>query len=317
MPSYAAFGTQLNCTFELPELVQIPKAPAAAWTVEVRHVVPPVIDGDPLGMDTVYGSVQVRSFTAPGVHRLVFDDTGAFDVLLRDRVIAWYPGARADAAAMRADLLGRVMALAAHADGMLALHASAVSIDGHAIAFLGPKQAGKSTIAMALVRGGARLMSDDSLVLRFADDDVVLATPGVQRMRLWDDSASALGAKAVGTPKAKPTLDRLPAERLQASEVPLAACYVIRATADQSVDPIERVRLPSARAALACVSFSKLGSLAGGSEAVVLLDRAARLTRATPVYEAAVRRDLGRLDALADRVFAWHRSGDAGVTGQR
>ena len=315
MHSYAAFGTQLNCTFELPELVQIPTALESAWTVEVRHVVPPVIDGDPLGMDTVYGSVQVRSFTAPGVHRLVFDDTGAFDVLLRDRVIVWYPGARADSAAMRADLLGRVMSLAAHADGMLALHASAVSIDGHAIAFLGPKQAGKSTIAMALVRGGARLMSDDSLVLRFADD-VVLAAPGVQRMRLWDDSASALGAKTVGTRGAKPTLDRFPAERLQASDVPLAACYVVGAAADQSVDLIERVRLPSARAALACVSFSKLGILAGGSEAVVLLDRAARLARATPVYEATVRRDLGRLDALADRVFAWHRSNDARVTGQ-
>jgi hypothetical protein len=314
--SYAAFGTHLNCTFELPELAQLPTAPAAAWSVEVRDVAAPVIDGNPRGTETVHGSVQVRSFAAPGVHRLVFDDTGTFDVLPGERVIVWYPGARADSAAMRADLLGRVMALAAHADGGLALHASAVSIDGHAIAFLGPKHAGKSTLAMALVRGGARLVTDDSLVLRFGDGDVVWATPGVQRVRLWDDSASALGAERIGASGAKPTLDRLPAERLQVSEVPLAACYVVRATADGSVGPIERVRLPAARGALACVSFSKLGSLAGGADAVVLLDRAARLTRATPVYEAAVRRDLGRLDALADRVFAWHRSNDTRATGE-
>jgi hypothetical protein len=314
--SYAAFGTHLNCTFDLPELAQVPTAPPAAWTVEVRDGAAPVIDGDLLGTDTVYGSVQVRSFAAPGVHRLVFDDTGTFDVLPRVRAIVWYPGAGADSAAMRADLLGRVMALAAHADGGLALHASAVAIDGHAIAFLGPKHAGKSTLAMALVRGGARLMTDDSLVLRFGDGDAVWAAPGVQRVRLWDDSASALGAETVRASGAKPTLDRLPAERLELREVPLAACYVVRPTADESAGPIERVRLPSARAVLACVSFSKLGGLAGGAEAVVLLDRAARVTRATPVYEAAVRRDLGRLDALADRVFAWHRLNDARVTGQ-
>ncbi len=67
---------------------------------------------------------------------------------------------------MRADLLGRVMALAAHADGRLTLHASAVSVAGRAVAFVGPKHAGKSTLALALVRKGARLLTDDTLVVR-------------------------------------------------------------------------------------------------------------------------------------------------------
>ena len=304
VPSYAAFGAQLNCAFELPELDPTSLSFPRAWTVDVRDAPAPSIETELVGIDTVCESVLVRAFVAPGLLRLEFDDTGIFDVRAADRGITWYPGKRPDATAMRADLLGRVMALAAHADGGLALHASAVAIHGHAVGFLGPKHAGKSTLAMALVRRGGRLLTDDTLVLRF-DGGVAWATPGVQRVRLWPDSARALGAHAENA-TVKPTLDRLPQQSLQTADVPLSACYVVAPADAASADLVSRQQLSSIRAAVACVGFSKLGSLAGGEQSAVVLDRAARLTRMIPVYEAIVHRDLTRLDAIADVLLAWH-----------
>jgi hypothetical protein len=311
--SYAAFGARLECTFELPELFPgTGGGPAATrWEIRALHTEPPICIGNALGLDSVYGTVQVRSFASSDVLRLVFDDTGTFDVRSGERVIAWYPGPNADTAAVRADLLGRVMALAAHADGAIALHASAVAIDDRAIAFLGPKHAGKSTLAMALVRRGARLLTDDTLIVRFEGQNRAWAAPGVQRVRLWDDSARALGAESQSAVGAKPVVDQLPAECLQFADVPLAACYVLRTVEAEDAPAVQCQPLSSIRAALACVSFSKLGALAGGAESAVILDRAATLARAVTVYTADVRRDLARLDEIAETFLAWHRSSGA------
>ena len=307
--SYAAFGMRLECGFALPELAPSTASDCAVWRVEERTGEPPALAGSTLGIDTVYGSVGVRAVALTNALRLAFDDTGTFDVHAAERLIAWYPGPKPDPNAVRADLLGRVMALATHAVGGLALHASAVAIDDRAVAFVGAKHAGKSTLAMALVRGGARLITDDTLVLRFDERDDVWAAPGVQRVRLWDDSARALGAESRGSIGAKPTVEPLAAHQLQPTDIPLDSCYVLGSSDAIGGDRIHRLPLSPVRAAIACVGFSKLGNLAGGSEGAVLLDRAARLVRTVPVYAAQVRQGLDRLDETAAQVLAWHRSG--------
>ena len=306
MHSYAAFGTQLSCTFELPELAPAPIVAGTGWTLRVSEKCPPSETGALLGVETVHESIRVRLFSNEGGFRLRFDDTGTFELHVRDRVIVWHPGHRRDAAAVRADVLGRVMAVAAHAEGGLVLHASAVSIDGRAVAFLGPKYAGKSTTAMALVRRGAQLLTDDTLVLRF-DSDGVRAMPGVHRVRLWEDSVRALKAAADVSLGAKPTVGQLPDEQLQRAEVPLDTCYVLRPSDMGSRETVSREALSPLHAALACVSFSKLGALTGGSEGPVVLERATRVARMAPFFAATVHRDLSRLDTLGDDVLRWHR----------
>lgn len=318
MPDYTAFGARLACDFALPELSPATDANALGWRVETRRCTPPALDWVPIGTDTVYGPVRVRAFASPDAFRLAFDDTGTFDVHRSERTIAWYPGEGATDGAVRADLLGRVMALVAHADGRLALHASAVSLGGRAIAFLGPKHAGKSTLALALVRAGARLLTDDTLVVRVPDTGEAWAAPGVQRVRLWGDSARALRVGGRGTAAArteqggaKPTLDALPLRSLEEHEVPLDACYVLRAVAPNAdaVDDqraVARSPMAGVQAALACVQFAKLGALAGGSEGPVVLDRAVRLVGRADIYVADVRRDLARLDDVVAQLVAWH-----------
>lgn len=305
MISYAAFGLRLDSDLELPELDEVESLVAPTWRIVVGSTDDCSDRGSLLGADSVYGAVQVRAYATPGAYRLVFDDTGTFEINPKKRTISWYPGPGATEAAVRADLLGRVIAFAAHSDGCLALHASAVCIDGHAIAFVGAKGAGKSTLALALVQAGARLMTDDTLIVRLDEQRVPWAAPGVQRVRLWEDSARALGAAASHGAGPKPTVDALPPNRRQQVEAPLVTCYVIRPAAVDS-HVVRRERLSPVHAAVACVSFSKLGSLAGGTEAAATLDRCAGLAGAVPVYAVDVARDLRRLDDAAAELLAWH-----------
>jgi hypothetical protein len=192
-----------------------------------------------------------------------------------------------------------------HHEGGVVLHASAVSIGAKVVAFLGPKHVGKSTLAMALVRRGARLVTDDTLVVRL-EGAVALAAPGVQRVRLWPDSARAVGADPVSDPGAKPTIDGIGHKSREGAVKPLVACYVLRPASHESA--FARHRLSDVHAAVAGVSFSKLGSLAGGRLAIDVLERSTRLAQSVPTYVADVPRNLDRLDRIASDVMSWHRA---------
>jgi len=76
--------------------------------------------------------------------------------------------------------------------GVLALHASAVGLDGGASIFLGGPGWGKSTMAGALERRGHRLIADDiSSITRAGEGHVV--QPGFPTLKLSSESAEALG----------------------------------------------------------------------------------------------------------------------------
>jgi hypothetical protein len=65
-------------------------------------------------------------------------------------------------------VLAQVLPLAAVLRGMDVLHASAVALGGRAVAFLGPSQVGKTTLASRIVARGARLVTDDVLAVDVA-----------------------------------------------------------------------------------------------------------------------------------------------------
>lgn len=306
MFTHSVFGFRLQCDFALPELPPAREESGDVWRVEKRNgEPPPAAATEQIGSEAVHGAVCVAAFRSEDAFRLAFDDTGTFDIRATDRMIAWYPGPDAGDAAVRADLLGRVMALVAHADGRLALHASAVSIDGRAVAFLGPKHAGKSTLALALVRRGARLVADDTLVVRVEAACEPRVTVGVQRPRLWNDALDALALRG-SSGGDKPIVDPLPSDCLEHAEVPLSACYVLAPIPDDGTAIIRSAPLTSVHATVACVRFAKAGALLGGREAPVVLARAAGLVSSVAMYSIGVVRNLERLDAVAAQLFDWH-----------
>lgn len=88
-------------------------------------------------------------------------------------------------------LLGPVIGFLLRRRGVTGLHASAVAIDGRAVAMAGPAGAGKSTTAAAFARQGFAVLSDDFVPLELHDGGV-LARPSYPIIRLWGESARLL-----------------------------------------------------------------------------------------------------------------------------
>jgi hypothetical protein len=87
---------------------------------------------------------------------------------------------------------GMGMGLIWHQRGRFTLHASAVAIGSGGVAIAGPKYAGKSTTAAALVSLGHIVFSDDVLVLDMKDDGGIDILPGPSTLNLWPDAAEAM-----------------------------------------------------------------------------------------------------------------------------
>ncbi|MDQ2929443.1 MAG: hypothetical protein M3Y05_01295, partial [Gemmatimonadota bacterium] len=160
MRDYQLFGGALRSDIEFPEL-RIVESDAPSWTLRSTSLVPDMSCATLLGEAEVIPGCQVRLYRHANGFRFVFDDTGHFDITDSGRDIAWSKGPNAEDSWVRADVTGRVFAVAMHASGHLCLHGSAVATGGGAIAFLAPKFHGKSTLALALTRAGARLLTDD------------------------------------------------------------------------------------------------------------------------------------------------------------
>jgi len=88
-------------------------------------------------------------------------------------------------------LLGPIMGFVLLLRGCVSLHASAIVIDGHAIALAGQAGAGKSTTAAAFAELGYRVLAEDVVTL---DDrgDSFLIQPAYPCIRLWPESVKAL-----------------------------------------------------------------------------------------------------------------------------
>ena len=104
-----------------------------------------------------------------GRHLVSADGTEIQSALPRNNAIGW-----------QRLFFAQTLPLAAVLQGLEVLHASAVALDGAAVAFTAPSGAGKSSLAAHLVAAGATFVADDVLAVE-ARDGVVEAHPGPRR----------------------------------------------------------------------------------------------------------------------------------------
>lgn len=90
-------------------------------------------------------------------------------------------------------ILGPILGGVLRLQQRICLHASVMEHEGKAFAFVGNKGAGKSTTAAALLRAGARLISDDVAVLNPNDVNDILVQPGYPGVRLLPRCLSSFG----------------------------------------------------------------------------------------------------------------------------
>jgi hypothetical protein len=307
MRNYQVFGGVFRSDIDFPELRTI-ESGAPNWTLRSTSLAPEMTAAALLGEAEVIPGFFVRLFRHEHGFRFVFDDTGIFDITRNGQDIAWTAGPHFEDSWVRADVTGRVMALALHASGHLCLHGSAVATTGGAIAFLAPKFHGKSTLALALSRAGARLLTDD--ILPVDPRPPIQAVPGVHQVKLWQDSATHFGVdREMPRPGSKHLLHDFDDNMLSNDRAPLAAIYLLSPVIVEEgavAPPISRARLHAVPSALALVRHSIMGSMLTGSEAQRVVERATAVAEAVPVYQLTVAAGMERIGDTVDQLLAWH-----------
>lgn len=317
MPDYYVFGGLFRSDLSFPELSTVPSRQLPRWVLTTTHNTARAAGTRLVGREDVEPGIEVALFDRGDGLRLTFDDTGTFEISADGSRIEWAQPAEPDLAAVRKDVLGRVLAVCLHQQGVISLHGSAVALSGKAIAFLAPKFHGKSTTAAALVDSGALLLADDVVAISTGETPVVL--PSVPFIQLWKDSAARVASASVPVPgeEGGAKLQRRwdGAERNADAPTPLAAVYLLAPVLAVAPDGVRRVRLSAVEGALAMLGQAKVGNLLG-------VDRRAELMRATgdladriPVYRLEIPRDFGRLPELTAALWNWHPPSNSGPMG--
>jgi hypothetical protein len=138
-------------------------------------------------------------------------------------------------------LFAQVLPLATSLQGLGVFHASAVSVEGTALAFIAASGTGKTSVAVHLVDRGAELLTDDVLALE-GKGRTVLAHHGAAFASVAQselDAVSPLARRQLGAVAG--TTDKvLVTPRVSQASVPLRAVYFLRRMPDRGEIVIER-----------------------------------------------------------------------------
>jgi hypothetical protein len=275
MPTYRAFGLTLASDRPVPGLV-----PTSASERVDTHVWFAASPDEPVGTlpeelwfqarELADGEPALRAWRLDGgrYFRLRYADGTEFVVEGAGQHVwaRWSPTSTLEDTATY--LLGPVLGLVLRLRGVACLHASAVAVGTHAVAFVGSAYAGKSTIAATFVRMGHRALADDIVALTIRNG-VAYAVPAYAQLRLWPESVALLYGAADALPPLTPTWDKrgldLSRGAFQEEPLPLAAIYVLD---PRSSDASPRIELLSGRECLL--------TLLGNSYVSYLMDRTQR-----------------------------------------
>lgn len=291
---YQRAGLLIESEWSLPGLMAPRADGAALGRLSIRRGPVP---------RTLPGGVRVDPITqaAPGLLLLQHPSVGRF--LAREgREIIVEPVAD-DLGDLGPFVLSSGFAAICIQRGLVLLHASAVAIDGEAIAFAGPSGAGKSTLLGAFVAAGHTAIADDvSFIEAGALPPARLwAAPGF--LRLWPDSIRALG---LDDRPAKPELSWSGKLQLSldttAADGPWPLSAVILLTGEEAdVPTIEPIETAAALAGLAQQFFRPhyihaLGQLA------ILLPQLGSIIAETKVFRMRRPKFYHRLDTMVSTV---------------
>jgi len=285
----------------------VASGPSVRWfTSEECHP-----DGRPmLAIDRVHGDLWLWSY-AFGLE-FVIDHVG------REVWATWTNDFTIDD--VSSYLLGPLMGFILRLRHRVSLHASAMVVDGRAVAIVGPPGAGKSTTAAAFGFLGYPVLSDDVVPL-LDDGPTLMALPGYPRVRL--------------RPAAIHTLSRLPRAQsllpqdwqhgryhfnlrdtpggFQDDAVPLGAVYVFEPRREEPTRP--RVTpLTGLDATMALVSQSFAGTVLNADMRARDFEVLSRVAMSVPVRRVEPHSDPDRLEELCRHIVADARA-LAGGTG--
>ncbi len=289
----------------------------------------PVVRGSALGLDLATGVPLATPLSPPlGAGRplrVVPDDDapprdapraglrfpGAAEFRFWDHRIGYRLIGPVDPSVLEILLLGQVLSYWLELRGIVVLHASAVVIDGAAVAFLASNRGGKTSLAASFLEAGYPLLSDDILPI-----ELELGTPCARsaypQMRMWPGEATRFVGTASGLPRVHPELEKRRISvgsggfgRFDGRPRPLSRIYLPQRT---DLGPSStRVRpAPPAEAVIELVRHSFVADLIADHHDLVSqrIETLGRLAATVPVRRLEYPSGYDRLNAVREAILA-------------
>jgi len=186
---YKVFGLNIQSEIPLDGLIATIHTPAPDVRLQYGKVTPPAA-GLPdttyeprfIYNDRLYYVKVPRDVGAFLVHKLPHRTEILFDIAIKEEeqtAMAWF--------------YGLVLSGVLHLNDLFALHASGIMHEGQLHLFCGHSGMGKSTIAAQLRSRGYPLFTDDKCVVHWDNEnEVYMASPSLQVMRLWNNSSEQI-----------------------------------------------------------------------------------------------------------------------------
>jgi hypothetical protein len=287
MNTYRAYGLGIHSALPLPEL-----APGGAVTDVIVRL------GKVPGVPAEARTQRCYARASARVAHLSWPDVGVFRI--RDgREILVEPAPEVEERVLRLFLLGPALALLLSQRGLLALHASAVALDGGAVAFLGESGRGKSTTAAAFYAQGYDVVADDVVAVQM-ERGCPVVFPGFPQLKLWPEAAACLGDAVETLAKLHPQRDkrgRRVADQFSDRRLPLKALYVLTEGPVLAVEPLR-----AQEAVIELVRHSYLAQLVPSLGAAAHLLQCAGVAGSAPVRRLVRASSLEQLPALVRTV---------------
>lgn len=204
-------------------------------------------------------------------------------------------------------LRGPIMGFVLRRRDVIALHASALSIDGHAVVLCGPSEAGKSMTAAALAIRGVSVLSDDIAALRNCGGRFQVAS-GYPRICLWPEAVRDLCGRPDILPRLTPSWEKCflpldgPAAKFDPQQRPLGAIYFLGPrTSDQGAPRVEKL---SARLGLLeLVQNTYMNWLLDKKQRAAEFDTLGQIAAQTPMRRIIPHVDATRIGNLCDLIL--------------
>ena len=242
--AYSAYGLQLISDRPIPDLVPLDPAASKAPDLRIQFEEEETAggEGDP-GGETLWYTTDIQDADGnPALkiwkgrsggdyfvrysHGLTFRVDSALSCVCVHQV---QPISEKDVAPF---LLGPLLGIVLRLRGTTCLHASAVEIDGKAVAFVGVPGAGKSTTAAIFAQKGHSVLTDDIVAIEKRGSRFMIH-PGYPFLNLLPRSMALLSGSAETSPVVEPVLEKSQLMldgrglRFQGEALPLAAIYIL------------------------------------------------------------------------------------------
>jgi hypothetical protein len=245
-----------------------------------------------------------------------WEAVGEFLVAANGQCIRWRRFDESSIESFQVYLLGQALSFALVKQRLEPLHATVVTVDDRAVAFLGNSGAGKSTLAACFLEAGHRLVTDDLLLLH-EESGRLLAYPGPPRLKLFPEIAGRFFPKIANGVAMNADTEKLilslDARMNETAPVALAACYSLTPPDDNSATEGVNVEDFSRREAffeLVKGTFNR--HLVSAERLARQFDAATRLSDLLPVARLRYPRSLDRLAEARESIYSHLRN--AGVS---